>query len=45
MAGFVVLNVVVGEDAREFGEIGGDQGVVAVFEELNDLLCLSLIHI
>ena len=41
LAKFIVLNVVVGEDAREFGEVGGDQGAVAVFEEFQDLLLVG----
>jgi hypothetical protein len=36
------LHVVVGEDARECGEVGGDQGAVAVFEQLQDLLLVAI---
>src|SRR5882672_6936649 len=32
-AGLVVLDVVIREYARQFREVGGDQGAVAVFEE------------
>ena len=37
-AGFVVLHVVIGEDARKFGEVGRHEGAVAVSEQLEDLL-------
>lgn len=35
-ARLVVLNVVVGEDAREFSNVGEDKSAIAVFEELQD---------
>jgi hypothetical protein len=38
LAGFVVLHIVIGEDARKFGEVGSHEGAVAVCEELEDLL-------
>ena len=37
----VVLDVVIGEDAREFSKVSGDQGAIAIFEKLQDLLLIT----
>lgn len=41
LAGLVVLDVVVGEEPRESGDVGGDQGAVSVFEKPDDLLLVA----
>jgi hypothetical protein len=38
----VMLYIVVGEDAREFGDVGGDQRAITVFEKLDDLLFVGV---
>jgi hypothetical protein len=43
-AAFVVLHIIIGEDARKFGGIGRNQSAVTIFKKLRDLLFIRIRH-